>query len=122
MMRTITTKELQKELRSQGVSSLDLAFICPMCGTVQSARDLINAKAGNTFDEVEKYLGFSCIGRFTSTGPHIKNTPPGKGCNWTLGGLFQIHKLEIIDDEAMLNPLFELATPEQAKEHAEAIK
>ncbi len=40
-MRTITIEQFHRELRAQGVASHDdVAFCCPMCGTVQSARDL----------------------------------------------------------------------------------
>lgn len=116
-MKTMTETELKAELMSQGVDSkLDFAFICPMCGTVQSAKDLISAGAGKDFEAVEPYLGFSCVGRWTGAGSPVENS--GKPCNWTLGGLFQMHKLEVVTDDGLHHPLFELATPEQAQAHA----
>lgn len=118
-MRTVTREQFQAELQAQGVKThLDFAFRCPVCKTIQSARDLIAAGAGNDFDAVERYLAFSCVGRFTNAGPHKKDTPPGKGCNWTLGGLFQLHELTVTTDDGEKHPRFELATPDEAKAHA----
>ncbi|HUH36668.1 MAG TPA: VVA0879 family protein [Spongiibacteraceae bacterium] len=117
-MKTMTIPEFHAALKAQGVADRsDLAMICPMCGTVQSARDLIAAGAGLDFDAVEKFLGFSCVGRFTGAGTPRKQ-PDGKPCNWTLGGLFQTHKLVVVDNEGVAHPRFELATPEQAQQHA----
>jgi hypothetical protein len=67
-----------------------------------------------TMVDVEKYLGFSCVGRFTGQGAPGK-ADAGCGCNWTLGGLFQMHKMEVVMDDGKSCPIFELATPEQAQ-------
>lgn len=116
-MKTMTLEDFREALKSQGVKSQnDFAFICPMCQTAQTAQDLIDAGAGENFDEVEKYLGFSCIGRFTGAGSPRKK-PDGKPCNWTLGGLFTLHKLEVITQDGEHHPRFEPATPEQAQQH-----
>lgn len=105
--RKISLEDFRKELKAQGVERDDFAFVCPSCGTVQSARLLINEGAGKDFEEVEGYVGFSCVGRF------LKRC--GKGCDWTLGGLFQIHTLTVVTDDGKEHPRFEIATPEQAK-------
>lgn len=106
-MKTVTIKEYHALLRQQKCEKEFLTMRCPACGTIQSARDLIAAGAGKDFDEVEKYLGFSCVGRWT----HEKGPPREKGtqegCNWTLGGLFQIHEFEVIDEEGKHHPNFE---------------
>lgn len=115
-MRKITLAEFRAELKAQGVERDHLALVCPMCGTVQSAKSLIAAGAGADFEEVEKYLGFSCVGRFTGAGG--ENRTKGKGCDWTLGGLFHLHKLEVITEDGTHHPRFEVATPEEAKELA----
>ena len=92
-MKTLTLAEFHAELKALGVTQIeDVTFICPMCKTVQSGRDLIEAGAGKNIDEVEKYLAFSCVGRFTGA-PSPRTKPDGKPCNWTLGGLFQLHEL-----------------------------
>lgn len=117
-MRTITVDEFKAELKAQGVSREHFAFKCPICKTIQSSRDLIKAGAGIDFDSVEKYLAFSCVGRFTKAGAHKKGEPPGRGCNWTLGGLFQLHELTVTTPDGKKHPQFELASPEEAKEHA----
>jgi len=72
-------------------------FICPQCKTIQSYSDFIEAEVSP--EDIPKYLGFSCIGRFTEG---------KKGCDWTLGGLFQIHELEVLHDDKK-SPRFEFA-------------
>lgn len=95
-MQTMTIDEFEAALKAQGVPIEDVQFRCPRCKTSQSARDLIAAGAGADFDAVEKYLGFSCVGRFDAT----------KGCNWTLGGLFRIHELEVVTPDGKRHPRF----------------
>ena len=73
------------------------------------------AKAGVEIDKTERYVGFSCIGRFTNAGPHKRGTPAGKGCDWTLGGLFTLHNLEVVDDAGKAHPVFDIATAEEAQ-------
>ena len=115
MMKTMTMGEFQAAVMEQGVKShLHTAVKCPMCCTVQSAVDLIKAGAGSDFDGVGQYLGFSCVGRFTGAGSPRK-VPDGKPCNWTLGGLFSLHKLEVVTADGTRHPHFELATPEEAQ-------
>lgn len=116
-LRRLTLAEFHDAIRAQGVPRVNVAAKCPMCGTVQSMADLIAAGAGSTEDEVEKYMGFSCVGRFTNAGPHRRGMPPGRGCDWTLGGLFTIHKLEVVTPDDERHPRFELATPEEAQAH-----
>jgi hypothetical protein len=87
---------------------------------VQSADDLIKAGAGKKFEDVRKYLGFSCVGRFTGMNqpPKVKGTQVG--CDWTLGGLLGIHQLVVITPDDESHPCFEIASPEQAQKHLEA--
>lgn len=114
-MKTISVAELHAQLKAQGVPREHLAFVCPRCDTVQSATDLIDAGAGESFQEVEKFLGFSCVGRWTGAGgPRRK--PDGNPCNWTLGGFFRLHKMEVETENGEKHPLFEPATPEKARE------
>lgn len=114
--RRITLDELHAELRAQGVSAREhFAFRCVCCGTIQSGTSLMRAGAGATFDDVERWLGFSCVGRFTNAGPRKKDDPPGRGCDWTLGGFFTIHKLEVVTPDGKACPLFEPATPDEAQ-------
>lgn len=116
-MRSVTLEEFHGIVRGQGVPIEDVAFRCPMCGTVQSANDLIAAGAGANFEEVEKYLAYSCVGRFTGAGQHRKDAPPGTPCDWTLGGLFRIHKLEVVTPDGEKHPRFEPVSPEEAQQH-----
>jgi hypothetical protein len=118
IMRTLSVQDFHAELKAQGVRAHeDSAFKCPMCRTIQSARDLIAAGAGETFKDVERFLGFSCVGRWTDAGPYRRGDAPGRGCDWTLGGLLKIHDLVVIAD-GIDHPRFELASPEEAQAHA----
>jgi hypothetical protein len=116
-MQTMTLAEYHAAVKAQGVPTHEhVAMKCPMCRTIQSASDLIAAGAGADFDAVEKYLGFSCVGRFSGAGSPRKE-PDGKPCNWTLGGLFALHKLEVVTPDGKRHPRFELATPVEAQAH-----
>jgi hypothetical protein len=122
-MEQIAVEELHRRFKAQGVSAREhIAVKCPICGTVQSLTSL--ARAGVPEDKHENYIGFSCVGRFTNAGEWKKGEPPGRGCNWTLGGLFKLHKLEVINAKGEPQPYFEIATAEEAqaleKQHATA--
>ena len=113
-MRTITLEQFLSELKAQGVPRQHLAFVCPICKTVQSTASLMKA-ANRDEDYVENYIGFSCIGRWTNAGEH-KEGHDGHGCDWTLGGFLHLHELEVIDEQGKHHMRFEIATPEQARE------
>ena len=127
IVQTMTLTEFHAAIAAQGVSSREhVAFICPVCGTIQSGADLIATGGGKNFDEIECALGFSCVGRLTDAGPwpalgdtsrKAKARREQPGCDWTLGGLFQIHRLEVITPDGCRHPLFELASPEVAQSH-----
>lgn len=98
-MRTITLEQFKKELKDQGKQKIeDVLFVCPRCKTPQCGQDFIDAGVGDNIDQVERYLAFSCIGRFSDK----------KGCDWTLGGLFQIHELEVETPDGKKHPRFEI--------------
>lgn len=110
---TISLDEFRARLKAQGVRGrMHFAFKCPICATVQSLTSF--ACAGAKADEAEKYIGFSCIGRVTGAGAPRKE-PDGNPCNWTLGGLLQIHNLVVLDEDGKPHPHFEIATPEEAQ-------
>lgn len=112
-MERLTLDQFIEACKVQAPSSDLIVFRCPMCKTLQTARDLIAAGAGKTFDEVERYLAFSCVGRFTGA-PSPRTNPDGKPCNWTLGGLFTLHQLEIETPDGKKHPRFALAPKEEA--------
>lgn len=116
-MQQMTVAEFHAALHAQGVSAREhLALICPLCGVVQSAQDLIDAGAGETFDDVERFLGFSCVGRWTG-GKSPRRQHDGQPCDWTLGGLLRLHELEVLTGDGQAHPRFVPATPEQAQWH-----
>ena len=115
-MKTLTLDEYLAIFKAQGVPQIQLAMKCPMCGTIQNAQDLINAGAGKSFDDVEKYLGFSCVGRWTHGKSPSETKGQQIGCNWTLGGLFHMHTLEVVTPDGQKHPQFEPCTPEETKD------
>lgn len=116
-MITLTVQEFFAKLRSQNVPREHLAFVCPICGSIQSAYDLIKAGAGKDYDEVEKYVAFSCVGRFTHKLPAPKPFGTRYGCDWTLGGLFQFHDLEVITPDGKAHPRFRPVSATIAQAH-----
>lgn len=115
-MKTMTLDDFQAECMERFPSSLETAVKCPMCGTVQTGQDFIDAGCGHSFDDVQGILGFSCIGRYTGA-PAPRKKPDGNPCNWTLGGLLQLHKLEVVTPDGQSHPHFELATKSEADAH-----
>lgn len=104
----ITLDEFVLRLQAQGVPQEHCAFRCVRCGHIQSAASLVRylppEDAGNA-------AYYSCEGRYSKD----------VGCDWTLGGLLQIHKLEVLTEDSIIVgmlravPVFELASPEEAR-------
>lgn len=94
----ISYEDWLNQLKSKfGDDSTKWAFKCPSCGNIQTPQDFIDNGIGEHKDNVY----YNCIGRY------IK----GKGCDWTLGGLFQINKVSVMKD-AKVFPVFEIADKE----------
>ncbi|ULH17432.1 hypothetical protein MF271_19115 (plasmid) [Deinococcus sp. KNUC1210] len=84
-----------------GPRARDWAFRCPSCGSIQTPAEFV--ELGCTPEEAVSRATFSCIGRWH----------PTRGCDWTLGGLLQIHKLEV-EAEGQTLRVFEFATLDNA--------
>ena len=120
-MKTMTQDEFLAEgERRFGKNVREWKFVCPACGTIQSVQQLMDVviASGGTKDDVHGYVGFSCFGRFTGQrdegiAANHRGEKWDKGCNWTLGGLFQIHTLAVTMEnetgEVYHRPTFELA-------------
>lgn len=84
-----------KELKTRfGDDHKKWAFKCPSCNNIQTAQDFID----NKIEDPKNKVYFNCIGRYVK----------GKGCDWSLGGLLQIHKVSVLKD-AKVYPVFEMA-------------
>lgn len=118
-METMTIAEFHDALKAQGVPKEMLVVQCPMCRTMQCPQDLIDAGAGADFDAVEKFVGFSCVGRWTGA-DSPRSEPDGEPCNWTLGGLLSLHKLEVVTPDGERHPRFKPATPDEARKYVQA--
>ena len=110
MTQEVTIEEFQDAMRAQDVPMAQVKFECPMCGTHQSATDLIESGVGQSFDDVEKYLAFSCVGRWIEGSPSglavEEKSPLNNGCDWTLGGLFPICDLVVVTPDGEKHPRF----------------
>lgn len=115
-MKRMTLDEFQAACMAQTSRSELTTVKCPMCSTLQNGLDFIAAGAGQDWGEVARYVGFSCVGRFTGAGSPRKD-PDGQPCNWSLGGLFQTHRMVVVTPDGIEHPHFELATPEEAAAH-----
>ena len=123
MVEQITVEELHARFKAQGVSAREhIASVCPICGTVQSIASLV--KAGADPEKAETAMGFSCEGRWTNAGPWPADKDKSakanarraiRGCDWTLGGLFRIHRLEVLTPDGKAHPYFGIATADQAQ-------
>jgi len=120
-LKTYTLVQWEAEARRRfGDDPAAWRFVCPRCGAAQSIQDFLDAgvaaqsirdfvDAGFDRETIEKVIGFSCIGRYAE----------GRGCDWTLGGLFKIHQVEVVADDGKRHPYFDFAE-EQMPAAAEA--
>lgn len=94
-METMTLEQWREKAVSLfGKDPLDWKFKCVRCGHVQKGRDF-KRLVENPMD----FAFFSCIGRWKED----------VGCDWTLGGLLQIHEVEVVTEKGEKVPSFEFA-------------
>jgi hypothetical protein len=117
-MKKITYEELLHQLSDQfpgeKTPESHLAVVCPLCGTVQSETSF--TRAGVDGETIPRVIGFSCIGRYTNPIEAKVGEKTGRGCSYTLGGLFKLHILVVIMEDGEERPSFEPAHPAQAQE------
>lgn len=105
-------KEVATQLGRPPVQESDflrITFVCPMCAYPQDGLDFVEAGVGRTFRDVETQLGFSCIGRWRGMATP-REKPDGEPCDWSLEGLFKVHRLELLGPDGKATPIFELAS------------
>lgn len=85
-----------------GKSKKKWRFVCPVCGFIQTAEDLVSVGAGKAIEDVLGYWGYSCVGRWHKKGKSGFKDPEKKkgwkkeyGCDYTVGGLFKLHQIEV---------------------------
>lgn len=78
-------------------------FVCPSCGHIQTANDFL--EAGVKGEEIGKYLGFSCIGRFDGHS-HVEMCSGEGPCNYTSGGLFNLAPVRVKIDNQKTRSVF----------------
>lgn len=83
-------------------------FKCTSCGHVQSIGEVIKRHPELDGADIKAWIYFSCEGRQWA----CKREKPEVGCDWTLGGLFQIHKIAVVAPDGKAIPAFEFDHPE----------
>ena len=68
-----------------GKDSRNWSYKCPSCGHVQSVKSVMEHNPSLNPEDVQNWIYYNCEGRVNEE----------HGCAWTLGGLFQTHKVEI---------------------------
>jgi hypothetical protein len=92
--RQISLDEWKAEaVEKFGEKVKDWVFECASCHETQTLKDFVDAEVENP----DTVFYFSCIGRWVE----------GRGCDWTLGGLLQIHTTEVISEDGHKVPVFE---------------
>ena len=86
-------------------------FKCPACGHGQSVAEVMERHPALSVDEVKKWIYFSCEGREWA----CKRLKPEVGCDWTLGGFFQIHHMTVTAPDGHKSPVFEFDHPDAEK-------
>lgn len=87
---------LEKATMLYGEKSGDWKFKCPVCETVQTARDFVNA--GLSKEEASSSIAIECIGRYLPVKQKAigeKKIIKGKPCNYAGYGLFRLNPVEI---------------------------
>lgn len=103
--REIPLAEWQAEgLRRFGRDPLDWRFKCVICGHVQDGRGMME-RHNISQDEALSRSSFSCEGRLGGE----------EGCDWSLGGLFKLHTVEIVHPDGSREPVFEFACEESGE-------
>jgi hypothetical protein len=86
-----------------GMKSGDWRFVCPVCGHSQSARDFKDL--GVPEAEINKIVGYSCIGR--RTGARTSFDGKTRPCNYAGGGLFKLNPVRVFDEKGNEEDYFE---------------
>lgn len=80
-------------------------FKCPICGSIQSIDIVHEADPSLSKADIQGWIYYNCKGRYL-------DTKRWGGCNYTLGGFIRAHKLEVLNDDGSVTPVFEFgATP-----------
>jgi len=105
-MKTYQYQEwIDKAVELFGKDSRNWKFKCCNCGHEQSIQDFEDAG----IETPDNKVFFSCIGRWTNGEGTMGNKK--SPCNYTLGGLFALNEVEVIDQEGATRKVFDFGTP-----------
>ncbi|MFJ1269930.1 VVA0879 family protein [Legionella lytica] len=101
---------LEKAKMLYGENAGDWKFKCPICETVQTARDFVNA--GLSKEEASSSIAIECIGRFLPNKQKAiggKKIIKGEPCNYAGYGLLPLNPIEIEMDDGSKQYAFAFA-------------
>ena len=103
-MREITRENWLAEAAERfGKDPLKWAFVCPVCGGIQTVQDYKDAGAP------QSAAGFSCVGRWVEGSQDaFEQNGPGP-CNYAGGGLFRLNPVHITMPDGEVVQAFEFA-------------
>ena len=108
---------LEKAKKLYGENPGDWKFKCPICHTIQTAKDFVNA--GLSKEEASTSIAQECIGRYLpekqkAFGDRKKDKfVKGVPCNYAGYGLFKLNPIEIIMDDGTKYQAFDFADKEK---------
>lgn len=113
-MKNYTFIEWEKEATKRfGNDFKEWKLKCVSCGHVQSITSILKNNPKLEKKDVVDWFFMSCEGRVNGKGIDAFKIQKGDdfskdGCNWTLGGLFEIHEVEVTRNGVMF-PIFDFA-------------
>ena len=95
-----------------GENAREWRFICPVCHTVQSGKDFI--EAGVSKEDTQNSLAIECIGRWLPRDKTQKafgdgKIKKGKACDYTGRGLFKLNPIAVLCEDSTVLNVFEFA-------------
>lgn len=107
----------KKATRLYGEDAWDWKFKCPVCETVQTAKDFINAGASK--EDASTSIAKECIGRYLEVkqkafGDRKKNAfIKGEPCNYAGYGLLKLNPVEVEFEDGTTHNAFDFADEEK---------
>lgn len=98
MIRLSYKEWIRKAKELYGKDSYNWKFKCPSCGHIQSINSMLEHNPSLKPMKIQGSVYFNCEGMINEE----------YGCDWTLGGLFKIQKVEVKFNGKYF-PVFEFA-------------
>ena len=113
---------LEKAQRLYSENAVNWKFKCPVCETVQTGNDFINA--GSTKEQARKSIAVECIGRWLpekqkAFGDRKGKIKKGEPCDYASYGLFNLNPVAVEFEDGTIFNAFDFADVENIEEKSE---